>query len=255
MTYTKIVMISILIMLCSGTALASVGGEQSPSSSLPALGASSAGPQTTLGAQFTQQGPSQQAPMAVYSQQPPSQAGGLHSFDVSGASQSSVYYQGSYQPFGQFYPGNSPLFWIDSSVGWSWYASIPMGYWARELMYIPYAGPINVYEVYPSGITQLYSLGYVSSGYNYIWFYGDVSGRHTTFFTVNDNPSNAVMIDVTYGYQGGISYPYNQLQPYNTIGSSSGYSSSATGYSSDTGTSTVSVGSSSTGSSSTGGYY
>lgn len=116
------------------------------------------------------------------------------------ASQSSFYYGGTYLPWSQFasaFQGSSPAFWMLSSQGWTWYALVPLGGWVQELMYVPTRGQITAYEIYPSGMTQATSFGYATPGYQYMWFYADVPGRHVTIFTVDGVPSNAVTVDVS----------------------------------------------------------
>ncbi len=123
----------------------------------------------------------------------------LLSYNVETAPPTAVYYMGSYMPWGSFavtFPGTSPMFWISTPAGWSWYAVCPYRGWVRELMYIPTTGTLKVYEIYPRGTTRMYNYGWASPGYRYIWFYGDVPGRHIAIFTVSDRPSNAVTVDV-----------------------------------------------------------
>ncbi len=211
----------VLSILCTGTILAGLGVSQNQSTvtigSMPS-GVTIGTPQSvvTVGAPQQAYAPSGTRigsgaqisqtqgtfPMAVYSQQAPSanEQGTMLTYNQSLVG--SVYSNGTYVPWSGFMPGVNPIFWIETSQGWSWYASIPMGSWARELMYIPTAGPVQVYEIYPTGTTQVYNLGQAQSGYSYIWFNAGSQGRYTSIFTVNGVPSNAVMIDVqtTSGY-------------------------------------------------------
>jgi hypothetical protein len=53
-----------------------------------------------------------------------------------------------------------------------------------------------MYEIYPGGFVLSYSLGMVQSGFYYIWFYADTSGRHRSLFSTNSGYSNAVTTDV-----------------------------------------------------------
>lgn len=73
-------------------------------------------------------------------------------------------------------------------------------------MYVPVTGILKVVEIYPDGTTQMYNFGPAAQGYRYIWFNGDVPGRHITLFTVGEMISNAVTIDVD-SIQNG--YPQN----------------------------------------------
>jgi hypothetical protein len=138
---------------------------------------------------------------AVYTTQaPPStQQNVLLPYSVQTAPPTAVYYSGTFMPWTSFYqvfPAKSPALWVASSAGWSWYASCPVGGWIQNLMYVPYTGTMKLYEFYPDGSIKLYSYGFATPGYKYIWFYADTPGRHLTLFTVFDKPSNYIMIDV-----------------------------------------------------------
>jgi len=138
---------------------------------------------------------------AVYTNQAPpaTQQNVLLSYDVQTAPPSAVYYSGttmSWTAFAQNFPRNSPAFWVASSSGWSWQANCPAGSWIQNLMYVPYTGTMKLYEFYPDGSVKLYSYGFVSPGYKYIWFYADTVGRHISLFTLFDKPSNYLTIDV-----------------------------------------------------------
>ncbi len=192
--------ILILCILGSGTALAGFGGTQrtaDQSMSMPEAGATSAAHVRDLSILTAT---TDNVPAALCQQAPPSsQQKRLLHYDVESAAKSLTYYNGRYLPWNGFsgsIPKNAPLFWVATSEGWSWDASLPLGAWVQELMYIPEDGTLKMYEIYPSGASQRYVLGFPSSGYYYIWFYGDIPGKHITIFTVDDEPSNAVMIDI-----------------------------------------------------------
>jgi hypothetical protein len=110
-----------------------------------------------------------------------------------------VYYEGLYYPWEDFIEassGKEPFFWVESTLGWSWYASMPCGSWTRKLMYLPRGGSLKLYETYPDGETRTYDYGWTRRGYKYLWFKGDLPGEHISIFTINDVPSNAVSIHV-----------------------------------------------------------
>jgi hypothetical protein len=112
-----------------------------------------------------------------------------------------MYYNGEYLGWNDFttsFPTNNPGLWIERAVSWTQYATLPWGGWTRELIYVPQASPVTMYEIYPSGYVLGYSLGLVQSGYYYIWYYADTPGRHRSLFATNSGYSNAVIIDV-YG--------------------------------------------------------
>jgi hypothetical protein len=110
-----------------------------------------------------------------------------------------VYYEGLYYPWDDFVEassGKEPFFWVESTLGWSWYASMPSGSWTRKLMYLPRGGSLKLYETYPDGKTRTYDYGWTRRGYKYLWFKGDLPGEHISIITINDVPSNAVSINV-----------------------------------------------------------
>jgi hypothetical protein len=192
--------ILILCILGSGTALAGFGGVQRTadhSISMLQSGATSEAHARDLLILTATKG---NVPTALYQQAPPSsQQKRLLYYDVESADPTFVYCNGRYLPWNGFsgpFPKNAPLFWVDTSQGWSRHASLPLGSWVKELLYVPDDGTLKMYEIYPSGMAQRYVLGFPSSGYYYVWFYGDVPGKHITIFTIDDEPSNAVMINV-----------------------------------------------------------
>jgi hypothetical protein len=134
-----------------------------------------------------------------YTQAPPVvQQNVLLTYDIQTAPPATVYYSGSYMPWTSFYqvfPANSPALWIASSVGWSWYATCPVGGWMQELMYVPVTGTMKVYDLYPDGTTRYYSYGFAAPGYKYRWFQVDTPGRYLTMLTIADIPSNYITID------------------------------------------------------------
>lgn len=139
---------------------------------------------------------------ATYTTQAPpvTQQKVLLNYDVLTAPPTAVYYSGTFMPwasFSQTFPANSPALWVASSAGWSWYATCPTGGWIQNLMYVPYTGTMKMYEFYPDGTIKLYSYGFNTPGYKYIWFYADTPGRHMSLFTLFDKPSNYITIDVT----------------------------------------------------------
>lgn len=110
-----------------------------------------------------------------------------------------VYYEGLYYLWDDFVEassGKEPFFWVETTLGWSWYASMPCGSWTRKLMYLPRGGSLKLYETHPDGKTRIYDYGWTRRGYKYLWFKGDLPGEHISIFTINDVPSNAVSIRV-----------------------------------------------------------
>lgn len=110
-----------------------------------------------------------------------------------------MYYNGDYLAWNDFsatFPGSNPGLWIERAVSWTLYATLPWGGWTRELIYVPQASPVTMYETYPSGYVLGYNLGLVQPGYYYIWYYADAPGRHSSMFATNSGYSNAVIVDV-----------------------------------------------------------
>ena len=111
-----------------------------------------------------------------------------------------MYYNQVMQPWGTFvsiFPKNMAMLWVNTQVGWQWYATCPLGGWAQMIMFVPQTGSLGLYEVYPDRTVKYYDYGYATPGYHYIWFNGDTPGRHTLFITVEKIPSNSVAFDVT----------------------------------------------------------
>ncbi len=139
--------------------------------------------------------------IAFYTTQSPTKTelNGLNPFNAQSSPSTYVFYKGNYLGWNGFtsqFPSTSPGLWIERSVSWSWYATMPLGAYARELLYVPVPSPITMYEVYPSGFVMKYNLGFVQSGYYYIWYYADTPGRHLDVFSVTGGYSNMVVIDV-----------------------------------------------------------
>ena len=178
-------------IFCLGTALAGLGGteEKGLSASLAADQAPNlTALEGTAASAVTQAAPSQ------------SEQQKLLSYDEGGLQKESVYYDGGFLGWTSFsgtFSKGSPMLWIFTSRGWSWYASMPLYSWAQMLLYVPSRGALRLYEVYPSGHVQMTGLGFGNPGWSYVWFNGDATGRHVDLFTIDDIPSNAVMIDVS----------------------------------------------------------
>lgn len=110
-----------------------------------------------------------------------------------------MYYNGKYinwMDFSAMFPGNQPGLWLERAVSWSFYGTLPLGGWAKELLIVPAATPVIMYEIYPGGFVMSYDLGYVQPGYYYLWYYADVPGRHYNIFATNSGYSNWVIVDV-----------------------------------------------------------
>jgi hypothetical protein len=139
--------------------------------------------------------------LAAYTEQAPSisDQGLVQSFDIGANYPMYIFYDGNYlgwNDFARMFPSNRPGLWVERAAGWSWYATLPLGGWTQELLYVPDPSPITLYEIYPSGFVRGYDLGYVQPGYHLIWYYADSPGRHSNILATNSGYSNAVVIDV-----------------------------------------------------------
>ena len=178
-------------------------GQPSPVTSVPSPSGQpivAPGPVTAYPGPVTSTSTTSTATAIYYTQAPPvTQQNVVLSYDIQTAPPTAVYYNSAFMPWTSFYqvfPASSPALWVASSVGWSWYATCPVGGWAQELMYVPSTGSMQVYELYPDGTTKSVDYGFVAPGYKYVWFNADTPGRHIDVVTVSSIPSNYVTIDV-----------------------------------------------------------
>jgi len=121
-----------------------------------------------------------------------------------------IYHRGGYMVWNGFnaiFQDSVPGLWIEGSSGWSWYVTMPVGSWARELMFVPTSSPISVYEIYPGGFVLKYDLGYVQPGFYYVWYSADAPGRHTCLLSVGGQFSNRAVVDVYYPWVAACSVP------------------------------------------------
>lgn len=136
---------------------------------------------------------------AYYSMDAPSSGGSdVQQYSISGSEPSAVYFGDksvSYSTYRSAYTGTNSL-WILGSWSWTQYASCPLWAYLQLLAYSPSGGSADLYEIYPSGNVDKDST-YFWPGYTRINFRADASGRHILLFVVNNQPSNAVVIDVS----------------------------------------------------------
>lgn len=139
--------------------------------------------------------------LAAYTNQSPPtmDLGKLQFINIAANEPMYIYYNGSYFGWNDFtatFPSSRPSMWIERAAGWSWYATLPLGGWTRELLYVPAPSPITLYELYPGDYVMGYDLGFVQPGYYYIWYYADTPGRHRTVLATSSGYSNTVIIDI-----------------------------------------------------------
>ena len=140
-----------------------------------------------------------------YSMSSSGQPTGAQEYSYSG--QPSVLYVGpqqkavsynQYQSYANFAGGNS--LWIMGTNSWTQYAQVPQGAYLSLLAMAPSGGSGYFYEIYPSGrLERSYYNFYPSTR---ISFFADEVGQHVLLFVVNNQASNAVIIDVGGYYPG-----------------------------------------------------
>ena len=136
---------------------------------------------------------------AYYSMEPPT-FGEIQQYSISGREPSTVYYGGqatSYSAFTSGYFGTNAL-WIMGTWSWNQYAYCPLGAYLQLLAYSSTGGSADFYEIYESGRGDKDTYRFWP-GYSRIAFHGDEPGRHVLLFVANNQPSNAVIIDVGTG--------------------------------------------------------
>lgn len=110
-----------------------------------------------------------------------------------------IYIGGATIPLSSYQTDLGKYLWIEGNNGLSQYASINQYATIPLLAYTSTGGPGEVLEMYPSassqGTYQRTSLDF-NPGYNRIPYRGDVVGKHYLLFTINNQPSNAIIIDV-----------------------------------------------------------
>ena len=94
-------------------------------------------------------------------------------------------------------PSRSNELWIQKGMDWSQYAIVPVKSAVQLLAFSPAGGQADYYEIYQSdsmGITSR-SLTFFS-GYSSVSFAPQKAGRYVLLFVLNNQPSNAVIVDV-----------------------------------------------------------
>ena len=138
---------------------------------------------------------------AYYSMDAPTSGGtGVQKYMISGHEPTTIYYGGqstSYSTYSTAFGGVNSL-WIMGSWSWTQYATCPLGGYLQLLAYSSAGGSADFYEIYPSGSVDRDTYSFWP-GYTRINFHADTTGRHILLFITNNQPSNAVIIDVSSG--------------------------------------------------------
>lgn len=132
-----------------------------------------------------------------FAMEEPATTGEVMAYNPSGREPSSVSFGDrtvSYYAYRSTYSGTSSL-WIMGTSSWTQRVVCPLGSYLSLLAYAPGGGMVDFYEIYPDGrlLTRSY---YFYQGYSRIIFEADEVGRHILIFAANNQPSNAVIVDV-----------------------------------------------------------
>ncbi|MDF0594085.1 hypothetical protein P0O24_10885 [Methanotrichaceae archaeon M04Ac] len=102
---------------------------------------------------------------------------------------------GSY--YQTYFPGAESL-WILGARSWTGYAIVPQGAYLRLVAYSPGGGWATFYEITPAEKTVQKRLS-IYTGYSLLTFRAEELGRYLLLFSVGDEISNAVVVDVRRG--------------------------------------------------------
>ncbi|MDD1749186.1 MAG: hypothetical protein LUO89_04855 [Methanothrix sp.] len=87
--------------------------------------------------------------------------------------------------------------WIQKGLDWSQYAIVPAGTGMQFIAFAPAGGQADYYELLQTDSMTITSKSVnFYSGYNSMNFKADKVGRHILLFVLNNQPSNAVIVDV-----------------------------------------------------------
>ncbi|HRD16068.1 MAG TPA: hypothetical protein PK181_04530, partial [Methanothrix soehngenii] len=87
--------------------------------------------------------------------------------------------------------------WIQKGADWSQYAIVPAGSGIQFIAFAPVGGQADYYWILQSNSLNITSKRLdLYPGYNSLNFKADEVGRHILLFVLNNQPSNAIIIDV-----------------------------------------------------------
>jgi len=94
-------------------------------------------------------------------------------------------------------PARGNELWIDKHMDWSQYAIVPQGAGIQFIAFAPAGGKADYYQIQETGVQKITAkqLDFFA-GYNSLNFLADKMGRHIILFVLNNQPSNAIIIDV-----------------------------------------------------------
>ena len=169
-----------------------------------------------------------------FAMEEPASTGEVMAYNPSGIEPTSVSFSDRTVPYSTYqstYFGTNSL-WIMGSSSWTQRVVCPLGSYLSLLAYTPTGGRTDFYEIYPDG-RLLYRFYYFYQGYSRINFEADEVGRHILIFAANNQPSNAVIVDVARGGWPPSPGPGPGPSPWPPVGSARVIFSSSwlTGYS------------------------
>lgn len=120
-------------------------------------------------------------------------------YDIRNREPDSLYFRDQDQavPYSQYQShadliGNS--LWIQGTTSWAQYAAVPKGAFLSLIAISPKEGNGYLYERSPDG--QVTKKNCYFSHYSQIGFYADTVGQYTLSFSIDDQISNSIVIDV-----------------------------------------------------------
>lgn len=122
-------------------------------------------------------------------------------FDIAQRTPSTIYYgNGQALPYSQYVssvPSRINELWVQGATDWTQYVVCPVGTWLQLVANAPVGGSAGFYEMVQTSTTNSrYNTYQLNPGYNTMNFNADQVGRHVLLFVVNNQPSNAVIVDV-----------------------------------------------------------
>jgi len=155
-----------------------------------------------------------------FAMEEPATTGEVMAYNPSGIEPTSVSFGDrtvSYYAYRSTYSGTNSL-WIMGASSWTQRVVCPLGSYLSLLAYAPAGGRADFYEIYPDGrlLSRSY---YFYQGYSRINFEADEVGRHVLIFAANNQPSNAVIVDVASGGWPPSSGPGTGPSPWPPVGS------------------------------------
>ncbi|HPE62543.1 MAG TPA: hypothetical protein PLQ49_00370 [Methanothrix sp.] len=155
-----------------------------------------------------------------FAMEEPATTGEVMAYNPSGIEPTSVSFGDrtvSYYAYRSTYSGTNSL-WIMGASSWTQRVVCPLGSYLSLLAYAPAGGRADFYEIYPDGrlLSRSY---YFYQGYSRINFEADEVGRHVLIFAANNQPSNAVIVDVASGGWPPSPGPGTGPSPWPPVGS------------------------------------